>query len=115
LLLAGCGAALVTGGAVARRPLADGQYVGSARSFPNGATVRVVVKDGRIESVELLAHQGSWVGARAEPVIPARVVEHQSTDVDAVTGATNSSNVIMNAVEDALGKAEEAAGGGGGE
>ncbi|MBE9570731.1 MAG: FMN-binding protein, partial [Proteobacteria bacterium] len=38
-------------------------------------------------------------------VIPGRIVSEQSTVVDAVTGATNSSRVIMNAVQRAVEKA----------
>jgi len=39
---------------------------------------------------------------RAESVIPDAIVEAQSVDVSAVSGATYSSNGIMAAVEDAL-------------
>jgi uncharacterized protein with FMN-binding domain len=77
--------------------LEDGVYEGEARSFPNKAKVRVTVKRGRI-----LSHIASGIGHRADDVIPGRIVAEQSTAVDAVTGATNSSRVIMNAVEAAL-------------
>ena len=46
-------------------------------------------------------------GKKAEPVIPQRIIEQQSTRMDAVSGATNSSNVIMNAVHKAVEKAKE--------
>lgn len=82
--------------------LTDGVYEGKAKSFPNSARVRVTVLEGRIVDVELLRHGASSIGHRADEVIPALIVEKQSTKVDAVTGATNSSHVIMNAVEKAL-------------
>ena len=44
-------------------------------------------------------------GKKAELIIPGRIIEKQSTDVDAVSGATNSSHVIMNAVQKAIEKA----------
>jgi len=80
----------------------DGVYAGSASSWPNKAEVRVTVQEGRMTSIELVRHWASWIGKKAEPVIPQRIIEKQRADVDAVTGATNSSRVIMHAVYDAL-------------
>jgi len=90
------------GGPVRAGALADGVYEGEYKSFPNSAKVRVKVARGRISDVEILSHFASGIGHRADDVIPGRIVEEQSTAVDAVTGATNSSRVIMNAVEVAL-------------
>ena len=42
------------------------------------------------------------LGGHAEEVIPAKIIEKQSTNVDAVSGATMSSDAIMNAVESAI-------------
>ena len=47
----------------------------------------------------------TWKGGAAEGIIPHRIIETQSTKVDAVSGATTSSVAIMNAVEDAVRKA----------
>ena len=80
----------------------DGVYAGSASSWPNKAEVRVTVREGRMTDIALVRHRASWIGRKAETVIPMRIMEKQSTDVDAVTGATNSSRVIMHAVYDAL-------------
>ena len=80
----------------------DGVYAGSASSWPNKAEVRVTVQEGRMTSIEIVRHWASWIGKKAEPVIPQRIIEKQRADVDAVTGATNSSRVIMHAVYDAL-------------
>jgi uncharacterized protein with FMN-binding domain len=44
-------------------------------------------------------------GVKADPIIQERIIESQSTNVDAVSGATNSSYVIMNAVQKAVEKA----------
>ncbi len=102
LVCTGCGIAAVTGGPLSPGRLRDGTYEGSARSWPNSAKVRIAVSGGKIVRIELLSHFSSWVGNRAETTVPARIIERQSTDVDAVTGATNSSRVIMNAVQDAV-------------
>lgn len=80
----------------------DGVYAGSAGSWPNKAEVRVTVREGRMTGIELVRHWASWIGRKADPVIPERIMEKQRADVDAVTGATNSSRVIMHAVYDAL-------------
>jgi uncharacterized protein with FMN-binding domain len=87
-----------------RATTADGVYEGRYSSWPNSAMVRVSVKDGRITDIVIVRHVASWIGKKAEPVIPVRIIEAQSTRVDAVSGATNSSRVIMNAVQDALDK-----------
>jgi len=80
----------------------DGVYTGSASSWPNKAVVRVIVREGRMTDITLVRHWASWIGRKAEPVIPLRIIEKQSANVDAVTGATNSSRVIMHAVFNAL-------------
>lgn len=84
--------------------LADGIYTGGYSMFPVSAEVRVTVKGQRITGIELLEHNNGR-GAPAE-VIPSCVVEAQSLDVDAVSGATYSSKVILKAIENALEGAE---------
>lgn len=86
--------------------LRDGTYAGEWSSFPNKAHVQVTVQDGRILEVVLVSHRASSIGHKVDAIIPLRIVQEQSTKVDAVTGATNSSHVIMNAVEQALEKAK---------
>lgn len=78
----------------------DGTYVGSYSMFPVTAEVKVTVQDHLITSIELTKHNHGK-GAAAE-VIPSKVVEAQSLQVDAVSGATYSSKVIMKAIENAL-------------
>jgi len=82
--------------------LSDGIYYGKASRFPNSAKVKVVIEEGRITIVEIVRHAASSIGHAADGVVPGLIVLEQSTSVDAVTGATNSSNVIMNAAEHAL-------------
>lgn len=103
----GCGKAIVAGGPIPPDKLRDGVYEGSASSWPNSAKVRVTIVDGRIAKIHLVSHISSWIGTRAEGEVQARIIDRQSTKVDAVTGATNSSNVIMNAVQNAVMKAHQ--------
>lgn len=78
----------------------DGEYFGESDVGLVSAKVRVVVENHRISSIELIEHNNGR-GAPAE-VIPDRIVEEQRIDVDAISGATASSNVIRAAVYDAL-------------
>jgi len=78
----------------------DGTYSGACDVGYIRAKVEVAVRDGRIESIDLVEHRNER-GAAGEGVIP-RILEAQTTDVDAVSGATNSSRVIQKAVENAL-------------
>ena len=47
------------------------------------------------------------LGGPAEEVIPAKIIEKQSTNVDVVSGATMSSDAIMNAVQLAIERASK--------
>ena len=101
---AGCGKTPVLGGPVMHEKLVDGVYEGSYKGGPNKAVVKVTIQDQKIVGIEIVEHD-AWKGKKAEPIIPQRIIENQSTAVDSVTGATNSSTVIMNAVQNALEKA----------
>jgi len=84
--------------------LVDGVYEGSYTQLPNIATVRVTVENGRIAKVDIVSHL-AWKGKKAEGPIAERIVRHQSTAVDGVTGATNSSQVLTKAAQIAIEKA----------
>jgi uncharacterized protein with FMN-binding domain len=96
-----CSPATTIGNKVESDRLTDGVFDGEYAHGPNKAKVRVTIENQRITNVEILMHD-QMRGKKAEPVIPARIVEMQSTAVDVVTGATNSSRVIMNAAQKAI-------------
>jgi uncharacterized protein with FMN-binding domain len=104
ILFAGCAATPMIGGPLEQRKLKAGTYEGVYRGGPNKAVVRVTIEDNRIVHIEMLEH---WelMGKEAESLTLKRIMEQQSTRVDAVSGATNSSLVIMNAVQRAVEKA----------
>lgn len=83
----------------------DGTYTGSYKVFPIIAEVKVTVKNHEITGIELVKHK-SGQGAPAE-IIPSKVVEAQILEVDAVSGATYSSKVILKAIENALNNANK--------
>jgi uncharacterized protein with FMN-binding domain len=107
IIFAGCSIAPVIGGAVNNKHIADGVYKGFYNNWPNKAIVEITIKENKIIDINLVKHSGSWIGKKVESIIPARIIKTQSTDVDAVSGATNSSRVIMNAVEKAIERSSE--------
>lgn len=81
----------------------DGIYIGAYDVKFIYAKVQVAVENGVITDITLLEHRHER-GASAEG-IENQIVEHQRIDVDAVSGATNSSTVIKKAVDNALSNA----------
>ena len=80
--------------------LPDGDYEGVCDVGYIKARVCVTIEDGRMTKIELLEHRNER-GAAGEGVVE-RMLNAQSTQVDTVSGATNSSRVIQKAVENAL-------------
>ena len=85
----------------------DGTYTGSAQGFGGAITVQVTLVNDEITDIQVTGAPGedSAYLSQAEGVISS-IISAQSTDVDTVSGATFSSTGIINAVVDALGKAE---------
>lgn len=85
----------------------DGTYTGSAQGFGGAITVQVTLANDEITDIQVTGAPGedSAYLSQAEGVISS-IISAQSTDVDTVSGATFSSTGIINAVVDALGKAE---------
>jgi uncharacterized protein with FMN-binding domain len=80
----------------------DGSYEGEQMNKPITAKVEVVVKDGAITAIKLLKHSHG-PGHAADAIID-RVIAAQSLKVDAVSGASLSSKVILKAIETAIKK-----------
>ena len=88
---------------------ADGTYTGSGTGFGGTITVQVTLEDDTITAVSVVSAPGedSAYLSQGENVINS-VISEQSTDVDTISGATFSSTGILEAVNDALSKAENA-------
>ncbi len=78
----------------------DGSYRGSFDAIFVGAEVVVQVKNHTIERIDLVKHKNER-GAKAEAIVD-KIISEQSVTVDVISGATNSSKVILKAVENAL-------------
>lgn len=85
----------------------DGTYQGSGAGFRGSTTtVSITVQGGKITDVSVVSTQDTpRFFERAYPTVSQAIVSDQSPQVDAVSGATYSSNGIMQAVADALSKA----------
>ncbi len=83
-----------------------GTYVGSAQGFGGEVVATVTVGAAGIESVDLAgAGETPGIGAAALEQLPAAFVESNSSVIDAVAGATISSQAAMDAVQQALDQA----------
>ena len=82
---------------------ANGVYAGSGAGFRGEVSSRVTVEGGRITDITVLAYSddADYFERAASGVIPA-ILSSQTPQVNAVSGATFSSNGILEAVADAL-------------
>ena len=82
----------------------DGTYTGSAAGFRGDTTVSVTVENGNITDITVLSYNDDEeYFSRAESSVISAILKSQDVNVDAVSGATFSSNGIINAVANALG------------
>lgn len=85
----------------------DGVYEGTGKGNNGDITVEVTVEGGNIVSVTLKEHgETEGIYEAAEKSVVADIIKTQSAEVDAVSGATNTSNGIMEAVTNALAEAK---------
>ena len=84
----------------------DGTYEGSGTGFGGTIHVRVTISGGKIAAIDILEASGetSSYFASAQGVI-SRMIAGNTPNVDAVSGATYSSNGIIQAVQNALSQA----------
>ncbi len=85
----------------------DGTYTGSADGFSGKVKVKVRIKNGKIKKITILSHSDTEEYMNKAKALTKRIVSAQNTNLDAVSGATYSSNGILKAVENALKKAVE--------
>jgi uncharacterized protein with FMN-binding domain len=84
----------------------DGKYEGTGEGFAGEIKVRVTIKKGRLEDIKVISIEADnepFV-TKAKAVIKT-ILALQRTDIDGITGATYSSEGIIEAVNSALSKA----------
>lgn len=86
--------------------LRDGTYEGSAFGFGDLITVSVTIQGGRMTDISVLDASGEDrpYYNQSLPLLD-QMLSSQSTEVDTVSGATLTSEGLIGAVADALGKA----------
>ncbi len=88
---------------------ADGIYTGEADSFGGALALEVSVEGGRIADVTVTKHSDTpGISDPAFAKVPQAIVDANNPRVDAASGATITSNAIMEAAEKALAGAAQA-------
>lgn len=83
--------------------LTDGIYTGSADAFRGDVEVQVTVEQQKVTDISILSYcDTEEYFFRAAPAVIEQMKAEQSLNVDAVSGATYSSNGIIHAVANAL-------------
>ena len=86
----------------------DGEYFGKASAYNGNVEVKVTISGGKMTAIDIVKTKDDedYFFDAQKKVIP-EILEKQSTDVDAVAGATTSSEGIAHAVEKALEQAKQ--------
>ncbi|MCT0161926.1 FAD-binding protein [Lactiplantibacillus pentosus] len=90
-------------------PVGENQYLGRSDDGIGGqVVVRITYADDQLTNVEVVEqHETGEVGGRAVAELPAKMVAANTYDVDAISGASVSSQAIKSAVKDALAHAQQ--------
>lgn len=100
--LAGCGSKTETE-AGAYKP---GTYTATAQGYGGEIQAKVTVDENAITKVELTGDlETEGIGSKAIEELPDKIVAANKSSVDAVSGATVTSDAVMEAVEAALSQA----------
>ena len=86
----------------------DGECLGKASAYNGNVEVKVTISGGKITAIDIVKTKDDeeYFFDAQKKVIP-EILEKQSTDVDAVAGATTSSEGICHAVQKALEEAKK--------
>lgn len=86
----------------------DGEYFGKASAYNGNVEVKVTISGGKMTAIDIVKTKDDedYFFDAQKKVIP-EILEKQSTDVDAVAGATTSSEGIAHAVQKALDQAKQ--------
>lgn len=79
----------------------DGTYTGTGTSRHGDISAQVLVKSGKIVSAQITACYTRYPCSRISD-LPGEVISQQTTNVDMVSGATDSSEAYLQAVDNAL-------------
>jgi fumarate reductase flavoprotein subunit len=81
----------------------SGTFQGSGTGHGGTVKVETTFKDGRIASIKIVEFgETAGIGDAARVAIPERIIKAQRLDVDTVSGATEASKAIIEAVADSV-------------
>jgi uncharacterized protein with FMN-binding domain len=85
--------------------IADGTHTGTSTGWSGNVVVEITIKAGKITAAKVTECRDTWP-TNTRTYLPKRIVEQQGiTGLDAVSGATVTSDAIINAAGKALGNA----------
>ena len=80
-----------------------GTYSGTSKGFGGDVDVTVTVSEKTIDAIKIDgSHETENIGSFAVDMLDDRILEAQTPNVDALTGATVTSNAVFRALNDAL-------------
>ena len=80
-----------------------GTYTAEAAGIHGPVVVEVTFSKDRIEKVNIVKQtETEGIGSKAAVILPSKIVDAQSPNIDALTGATITSTAIRNAVADCV-------------
>lgn len=92
----------------AQKKYKDGIYEGIGNGFRPGLKVSVTVKNGKISDIQIVSsNETPRYSDQATSIVPDEIIKSQSANVDAVSGATRTSDGIIEAVQNALSQAQK--------
>ena len=88
-------------------PYKEGIYYGTAEGYSGDVSVAVVIQEKTIKAILITESSDDEAFFNRAMDVVKNIMKKQSTDVDVVSGATYSSNGLINAVKNALKEAEK--------
>ena len=88
--------AMLSTAALADGLYTPGTYTGESSGHEAGLTVTVTVDENAITDVSVdVSKETATIGGAAGPALEAQILEAQSTDIDGVSGATETSDGVV--------------------
>lgn len=88
-------------------PTSENEYVGMGWGMGGALYVKVTMNGSTIGKIEVVKNSETpGIGDKAIAIIPERIIEAQSAEVDTMTGATMTSKAIINGVQEAIAQAK---------
>lgn len=81
----------------------DGRYIGVGNGHSGKIKVEVIVVKSKISHIGVLEYTDTpGISDEVFAKLPLEIIRSNSTDVDAISGATSTSRGVLQAVDDAL-------------